>query len=257
MMNFFLIGNPVSHSFSADYFNRKFADRGIASHYDLCRLDSIRELPDLIAGYEDALGGFNVTAPYKQSVRPFIDRLTTEASKTGSINCVRREKDGSLTGHNTDVEGFISLLEENAPWPLEGRKALVLGGGGVVGAVLTAFEKKRIDAVVAMRDPKKFGNAHPRFNPPLKRLDTLSINDILEVDMIVNCTPLGTAPDVRTAPAIPYEYIQPRHLCLDLVYNPAETTFSRICKAHGAKTATGLRMLESQAEAGWRFWNER
>ena len=255
-MKYFLIGRPLSHSFSAAYFNRKFSELGIDSHYDLCPLERIEELPALIDSYGEELRGFNITAPYKQEVIKYMTTLTPEATRAGSVNCVRRESDGSLTGHNTDVEGFIELLKENLPWPIEGRRALVIGGGGVVGAVLAAFESLGIDACVAMRDPSKFADAHPQFKLLLLELSKLTKEDILGVDIIVNCTPLGTAPNVKTAPAIPYEYIQKRHLCLDLVYNPEQTTFSRICAAHGATAATGMKMLTAQAEAGWKFWNQ-
>lgn len=279
-MKYFLIGTPLSHSFSATYFNKKFTECQIDSQYLIHELDSIDRLPKLIDRYGEELGGFNVTAPYKQAVIPFVDRLTEDARKARSVNCVRREKDGSLTGHNTDVEGVGILLDKTptvsvsqvniakrCPYNVvaEGRRngvpkvrrALVLGGGGVVGAVLTALEERGILPTVVMRDPSQFPLRYPQFSPGLKRFDELGLEDILKADIIVNCTPLGTFPEVNRAPDIPYEYIQPRHICLDLVYNPEQTVFTRICKAHGARVSSGLPMLIGQAEAGWKFWNEK
>ncbi len=253
---YFLIGRPLSHSFSADYFNRKFADEGIDAHYFLHELTDISELPSLVERYGEALRGFNVTAPFKKSVLPYLSRLTPEATEAGSVNCVRRDKDGALTGHNTDIAGFLSLLEESAPWPLENKKALVIGGGGVVGAVIAALRKRKIKPVVTVRTPEKFLREYPDFEGEVKEIASLGKDDILDVDLIINCTPLGTFPNVRTAPDIPYEYVQPRHLCLDLVYNPEHTTFTRICAAHGATVASGLPMLLKQAEEGWSFWND-
>ena len=254
-MMYFLIGKPLGHSFSADYFNRKFHEEDIDALYVPEELVTIGELPGLLERYGDGWQGFNVTAPYKQEVIPFLDSMTDVARDAGSVNCVRREKDGSLTGHNTDVEGFGSLLRNNAPWDLAGRRALLIGGGGVGGAVLAALSAEGIGAKVMTRDPDKFRERYPAYKSEILMLDRQAKDAILETDIIINCTPLGMFPDVRSAPSIPYEYIQPRHLCLDLVYNPADTLFTRICSAHGATAVSGLEMLVGQAEAAWRFWN--
>lgn len=256
-MNYFLIGHPLSHSFSADYFNRKFEDNGIDSHYDLCEIKEISELPNLLRTYGDSLTGFNITAPFKKEIMSFVDILTPEAIKSEAVNCVRKEADGTLTGHNTDIEGFIKLLENNSPWSLEGRKALIIGGGGVVGAVIAALEIKKIGVIVTVRNPEHFRNNYPDRNIKVIKMDSLTKEDILDSDIIVNCTPLGTYPEINNAPPIPYEYIQKRHLCLDLVYNPKETVFTKICSAHGASCASGMDMLIGQAEAGWKFWNKQ
>ncbi len=256
MKHFFLIGKPIGHSFSANYFNEKFEREGIDARYDLRELDSIEELPSVIKEYGEDLIGFNITAPYKLAVILYLDALTSEAKRAGAVNCVRRNRNGELIGHNTDVAGFLALLEKNLPRPAGVKKALILGGGGVVGAVMTALEKRGFTYSVAMREPSKFKEAHPGFDPEVKEFSKLTMDDILDVDIIINCTPLGMEPNVKSAPPILYEYIQPRHVCLDLVYNPRETVFSKICAAHGAKTATGLLMLTAQAEEGWKFWDE-
>ena len=73
--------------------------------------------------------------------------------------------------------------------------------------------------------------------------------------MIVNCTPLGTFPNIHEYPAIPYGFITENHLLFDLIYNPVETEFLKQGKTKGAKTTNGLRMLELQAEKAWEIWN--
>ncbi len=104
------------------------------------------------------------------------------------------------------------------------------------------------------RNPAKVHERYPGLKNEVLLLDRQAKDAILDADIIVNCTPLGTAPDTNKTPDIPYEYIQPRQLCLDLVYNPSNTLFSRLCAAHGARTATGLQMLIRQAEDAWKFW---
>ena len=85
--------------------------------------------------------------------------------------------------------------------------------------------------------------------------DALNKDIMAEHTVIVNCTPLGTYPNVDTCPDIPYKYISSRHLLYDLVYNPAQTLFLQKGEARGATVKNGLEMLHLQAEAGWQIWN--
>ena len=73
--------------------------------------------------------------------------------------------------------------------------------------------------------------------------------------IIINCTPLGTFPEIDTCPAIPYKSINSNHLLFDLIYNPAETLFLTKGKERGASIQNGLEMLHLQAEASWEIWN--
>ena len=73
--------------------------------------------------------------------------------------------------------------------------------------------------------------------------------------LIVNCSPVGTFPNVNEAPQIPYEFVTTEHFLYDLVYNPAETEFQKRGKAKGAQTMNGLDMLKMQAEKAWEIWN--
>lgn len=255
MTEYFLIGNPLGHSFSADFFNRKFEREGINARYSLCELKSIDGLPEHLASLGEGWRGFNVTAPYKQSVIKFLSRLTAEARSAAAVNCVRCEADGTLTGHNTDCAGFETLLKANAGTDLEGCSALVIGGGGVVGAILEVLRKNGVVPAIMTRTPARFIERYPDWNIKIMPLDRQNRKAILEADIIINATPLGTFPDINSAPDIAYEYIQPGHVCLDVVYNPEDTLFCRICSAHGAKTASGMPMLVAQAEEAWKFWN--
>jgi shikimate dehydrogenase len=73
--------------------------------------------------------------------------------------------------------------------------------------------------------------------------------------IIINCTPLGTHPNMEDCPNIPYDGISNKHLLYDLIYNPSETKFLKLGKSKGANTCNGLKMLEYQAEKAWKIWN--
>ena len=85
--------------------------------------------------------------------------------------------------------------------------------------------------------------------------ELLSKKGIGEYQIIINCTPLGTFPDVTKCPQIPYDQITSNHLLLDLIYNPEETLFLKQGNKKNATTLNGLEMLSLQAEKSWEIWN--
>lgn len=243
MIRYGLIGKPLSHSFSQRYFTERFQREGRADHrYDLFELDAVEELPALIRD-TPGLNGLNVTIPYKRSVMPLLDETDRTASAVGAVNTIRI-RNGRTSGHNTDVEGFRSVLTPL----LEGRKprALVLGSGGASRAVAIVLRELGIRFRVVSRDPHQGDLTYEHVEPIVVDVCTL----------IINTTPLGMHPDVTGMPLLPYEAIGPRHLLFDLVYNPAETRFLAEGAKRGARTCNGLAMLHAQAEASWRIWSE-
>ena len=242
-----LIGYPLSHSFSAAYFARKFADENIAdSDYQLFPITGISELSDLLVSRPELLG-FNVTIPYKIAVLPFLHQLSAEARAVGAVNCVKVERSGAdvkLTGHNTDIFGFReSLLPLLKP---HHKKALVLGTGGAAKAVCYTLKQLDINITLVSRKSDEAGVlTYPQLSP-----DVLS--DHL---LIINTTPAGMYPKTETCPEIPYQYLTRDHILYDLVYNPTETLFMKKGLAAGAVVSNGLRMLELQAEKSWEIWN--
>lgn len=247
---FGLIGHPLGHSWSAEMFGRKFAAEGIDARYDLYPLSSISEFLPLV-GDRPSLAGLNVTIPYKREVIQLLDTLTPEAEEAGAVNAVRivRGTDGAvirLDGHNTDIAGFSKsvgpLLEDFAGAE---RKALVLGTGGASAAVCVGLRNLGWTPVLVSRRPAEGVMTYSDLTPEAVTAHRL----------VVNTTPAGMFPKTDTAPPFPFEYLSSRHLCFDLIYNPEETIFMRIARAHGCRVKGGIEMLRLQAEAAWTFWN--
>lgn len=237
-----LIGTPLSHSFSQQYFTDKFHREGLSDHhYDLFPLASVDELPALLSSAPE-LRGLNVTIPFKQSVIPFLQQVDPLAAAVGAVNTIRIA-DGLLAGYNTDVEGFrrtlLPLLNGAKP------RALVLGSGGASRAVVFVLKELGIRFRVVSRSRER-GDMTWELLEPI-------VVDVCR--LIINTTPLGMYPDVGTLPPVHYDSIGPKHVLIDLVYNPEETLFLREGKARGATVANGMVMLEAQAEASWRVWN--
>lgn len=234
-----LIGKTLSHSFSKTFFEEKFRREGISDYsYDLFEIPEIQQITDFIRQHPD-LKGFNVTIPYKQTIIPFLDELSQEAATIGAVNAVLVKRNGNqvLTkGFNTDAEGFLRSID-GYPMP---SKAMVLGTGGAAAAISYVLENHGCACTFVSRDPKR-GLPYSALTPELVR----------EHPLIVNCTPLGTSPNINEKPDIPYEGISGGHYLYDLVYNPSETAFLKEGIQRGAMTQNGLAMLHAQAEAAW------
>ncbi|MCC6461711.1 MAG: shikimate dehydrogenase [Saprospiraceae bacterium] len=270
MRLFGIIGHPLGHSFSQQYFTEKFAREGITdARYEKFPLPDIAALPELIA-QQPALCGLNVTIPHKESVIGYLDALDETARAVGAVNVVRIDQ-GRLTGFNTDVVGleqslrpllppfqvpaippgyFVSPLD--GPWPEElfqpqQPKALILGTGGAAKAVAYVLRKLGIGYLLVSRRPD--GSSEIGYGDLKKQ-----IRD--EPLLMFNTTPLGTYPDTDHCPDIPFERLGPKHLVYDLVYNPPETLLLQRAKARGAAIKNGLEMLQLQAEAAWGIWQQ-
>ena len=243
MREFGLIGKTLKHSFSQKYFEEKFKREQITdASYSLFELTDIKQLTEFIR-QRPQLVGFNVTIPYKQQIIPYLDELSEEAAAVNAVNTVVIEHVGGqiLTkGHNTDIIGFReSLREVDLP-----KQALVLGTGGAAAAVTYVLENLGCRCTAISRDPQR-GLPYSALNADIIR----------QHKFIVNCTPLGTYPNINEKPDIPYEGLSGEHFLYDLVYNPSETAFLKEGILRGAKVQNGLQMLHTQAEASWRIWN--
>ncbi|RXR30661.1 shikimate dehydrogenase [Flavobacterium piscinae] len=239
-----LIGKNISYSFSKKYFNDKFEKEELTGcFYENFDLQAINQFPKIIRENPN-LRGLNVTIPYKEKIIPYLDKLDENASKIGAVNCIKITKKGKIKGYNTDYYGFKKSLE-----PLlqsHHQKALILGTGGASKAVAFALEKLGILYTFVSRSKKE--NA----------LDYKYINATTfdNYQIIINCTPLGTHPNVEEFPPILYEFFTKEHIAFDLIYNPEETEFLKRAKAKNAVTKNGYEMLVFQAEKGWKIWNK-
>lgn len=239
-----IIGKPLGHSLSADYFRSKFAREGVldSKDYRPFELESIDLLPELLS-LHPTLHGLNVTIPYKQAILPYLHTISPEAKRIGAVNCVRICNDGRLEGHNTDYEGFGAALEKF----LQGErpKALVLGTGGASRAVQTFLADNGYDFMTVSHS----GRGDISY-------DSLTADMVAERRLIINCTPLGMSPNVEQCPALPYEALTADHFLFDLIYNPATTEFLRRGQRQGAAVCNGQGMFVAQAEASWRIFGK-
>lgn len=242
---FGLLGRNISYSFSRKYFSEKFKNLGIKNNvYKNFDIKSIEDFPSVLKNTK-YLKGLNVTTPYKQEVFKYLDKIDKTARKIGAVNTIKITKKGNLKGYNTDAFGF-----ENSLMPLLKKhhtRALILGTGGASMAVAFVLKKNGIKFKFVSRNPKKKKEIS---------YDDLSREVMMKHLIIVNCTPLGTSPNIEKSPNIPYQYLAEQHVLYDLIYNPSKTTFLSHGEAKGAMIKNGLEMLELQAEESWKIWTK-
>lgn len=243
MIRYGLIGYPLTHSFSKRYFTTRFEELGISDQfqYEIYEIESPDQMRTLFQQDPD-LRGLNVTIPHKLGVMPLLDDLDESAKRVGAVNVIKRTDQDQLIGFNSDWYGFQTSLRQAS----QGKalsKALILGYGGAAKAIEVALEDEGIHVYRVSRQDGADRISYDQANVLLP-----------EIQLIVNCTPLGTYPNVTTYPPIDYSKLNSQHLLFDLVYNPEETEFLKRGKAQGATIQNGYDMLVYQAERSWDIW---
>ena len=237
MIKYALLGKSLSHSFSEQYLSEKFFKEGIKNtEYINLELDNLNNLKDKIK--ELNLSGFNVTIPYKIEIISKLDFISNQAKTINAVNTVK-VIEGKLHGFNTDVIGFTKSI---SPLLNKRRKALILGNGGSSKAIQFALQKLNISWKVVSR------NTDFDYRQITKKI-------IDSVEIIINCTPLGTYPKIEEYPQLPYNLLNSKHLLYDLVYNPKQTKFLTFGLANNCSIKNGEEMLVLQAEESWEIWN--
>ena len=245
MQKYGLIGYPLGHSFSRNYFNQKFESENIDAQYLNFEIPSIKDFKEVLKENPE-LNGLNVTIPYKEQVIPYLDDLDEDARQIGAVNVIKFKKGmfgkTKLIGYNSDVIGFKQSIE---PLLTEThRKALVLGTGGASKAVSYGLKQLGIEPTLVSRTKKNGCLTYAELTPEI----------MAEYTVIVNTTPLGMFPHVDACPDIPYACLTPFHLLYGLPYIPDTTLFMRKGQEHGAVVKNGLEMLLLQAFAAWGIW---
>ncbi len=221
MKKFGLIGRVLGHSFSP-IIHSMLADY----EYKLYEVEPYK-LDDFL--HETDCDGFNVTMPYKIDVMRSCEELSDRAKLIGCVNTMTRTPDGSWRGDNTDWDGFLALLGDDAK-TMVGRPAIILGSGGGAHTVRSVFSSCGIPHTVISR--KGYDN-----------YDNLEKH--ADAEIIVNSTPLGMYPKNGKA-AIDLRKFPKCRLVIDLVYNPSRTALLLQADELGIPARGGLLMLAGQ-----------
>ncbi|MCZ0937138.1 MAG: shikimate dehydrogenase [Caldilineaceae bacterium] len=256
-----LFGWPVTHSISPQMHNAAFVARQMNWRYLAFAVPPERVSEAVAALPALGLRGVNVTVPHKQAVMPHLQHWTPAAEAIGAVNTIVVEKDGQLTGDNTDGAGFIADLKAHNVEP-EGRRALVIGAGGSSRAVVYGLAEAGVESVMILNRTveKAVGLAATMQSYfPEIRVDSAAFPDDVtgsaqDANLIVNCTSLGMEPRIEGLPWEENVEFREDQIVYDLVYNPAMTRLLQLASTDGATAIGGLGMLVYQGAIAWEKW---
>lgn len=241
------MGDPVSHSLSPLLHNAIYADQGVDAVMLAFGNPSIEKLIAAMRALPIHLAA--VTMPHKQTIMPLLDLIDSVAQDIGAVNTVVN-REGKLTGYNTDVVGIAEALRGVA---LKGSNALLIGAGGAARTVAYLLQREGANMFVANRDRAQAEELIRSFGGVFMEAGELGKTPF---DVIVNATPVGMKPNVDTTP-FREEYMQKGSAVFDLVYSPLETKLLASAKRRGARAISGLTMFLAQGLEQEHLWLQR
>jgi len=243
MKSYGLLGKAISYSFSPNYFKDKFEKLNLENYsYQLVDVENLNNIRSIITSL--GIHGFNVTTPYKIDIIQYLDEIDDSANQVGAVNCVKIIGDQWI-GYNTDGFGFRQMIKPFLEQKHE--RAFILGKGGASLAVYSVLESLGVQCFFVRRTAEE-----------PNELEYSQLNEFMmtQIQVIVNCTPIGTYPNIEEKPEIPYLGLNENHFLIDLVYNPEESAFLKAGKKQGSMILNGYDMLVWQAEKSWEIWNQ-
>ena len=248
MKKYFVIGNPINHSLSPKLHNYWLKQNNINAVYEKIKLEE-NEIENFIYKIKkQEISGCNVTVPFKKTVIPFLDKLSSEAEDTQSVNTICFHN-GDLVGHNTDIRGFQAAIK-SLNYKVKDKKILILGAGGVVPSIIFALNKmEALKITVSNRTYKRAKNLKSQFN----EINIVNWGEFPDFDMIINATSLGLNNE-----AINLDTLNTRNgkLFYDVIYNPSETNFLKKGKSLGNQIENGKLMFIYQAFEAFKLWHD-
>ncbi len=248
MKKFLVIGNPIEHSLSPKLHNYWIKKNNLDAIYG--KLEAYdNDLSELCKSIKKGdLEGLNVTVPFKKSIIPHLDILSSNALRTQSVNTVSLSK-GNLVGDNTDINGFeLSIRKLN--YDISDKIVLILGAGGVVPSIIFSLLRMKVSKIfLSNRTKTKAENLKNLFN----EINVMDWGDLPNFDMIINATTLGLNKVDKFG--IDFSQAGQNKLFYDVIYAPFQTEFSEAGNAQGNSIENGLNMFLFQGQQAFNIWH--
>lgn len=230
-----VIGDPINHSLSPNMHNLGYIALGIDKDnlFIPVRVRN-KNLKKFIEAVKTlGVNGISVTSPHKETIINYLDNLDNDAKEIGSVNTILN-KEGKLSGYNTDWIGAITALEKRIS--LKGKKVAIIGAGGAARAIVYGLIKKGARVKIFNRSVDKASKLAKEF----KAESGKNIEEIKDCDIIINATSLGMNEDKSP---VDKKLLNKHQIVLDVVYSPKETTFIIDAKEKGVEVVYGYEML--------------
>lgn len=257
-----LMGYPARHSFSPfihNYFFNKYKINSVYLSFEILPIDFKTAFS---GAHKLGFSGINLTMPFKEEVLNYIEELDEDAKTIKAVNTIKFDKEKKIIkGFNTDINGFMKSLDDNY-FKWDESNCLVIGAGGAAKSSIYALIKKKVKSIyIYNRTIDRAYEIKSLFkeikNNKLIILKELNIAPINEINLIVNCTPIGMGEnnilDDNTIP-IPLDWNLNKKYVFEMVYNPVYTSLVKKSIKDGAKVIFGTEMLLNQAAFSFEIW---
>jgi 3-dehydroquinate dehydratase / shikimate dehydrogenase len=245
---FGVIADPVGHSLSPHVHNAAFQAKGIDAVYVPFRVPGdaldqfMKDAPRM------GIKGLSVTIPHKESIARHLTKVDPAVKSIAAVNTVVFEG-SEVLGYNTDYNAAMDCLEYTIgdiganPSPLNGKRVLVLGAGGVARPIVYGLRKRGALTTIASRTMSRAERLALAFDAKAVDWEGRHRGNF---DILINCTPIGMHPNVDESP-IQKTFLKPAMLVFDTVYNPESTLLVKDARSRNCGVITGVEMFVRQA----------
>ena len=249
MKKFFVIGNPIDHSLSPKLHNYWLKKNNIDGTYEKKQLNE-SDLESFIGKIrEGEIEGANITVPFKNTVVPFLDQLTSSAKDSRSVNTIFKENN-KVIGHNTDIGGF-ELALKYINYDVKNKKIFILGAGGVVSSIILALKNMSAGKIILSNRTKEKAK---HLKNLYSNIEIIDWGEVVDFDMIINATSLGLKDNDEIK--LDYSSFGPDKFFYDVIYNPNQTKFLLNAKKYGNRIENGKMMFIYQAHQAFTVWHK-
>ena len=256
-----LIGNPVGHSISPVIHNSLAQLMDMNMVYTTFKVEKGDVVTAVNGAYALNILGLNVTVPHKQAVMESLVDIDPLAKAIGAVNTLVRTDKG-YKGYNTDILGLErELIDEGVV--LLGSRCVILGAGGAARAIAFLCAKSGAKEIYMLNRTKEktydiAKAVNDYFGKECIKTMLISEYDKLEADdyVVIQTTSVGLYPNVDDVVIDDEAFYKKVKVGVDIIYNPSETRFMKMCKNAGKPACNGLKMLLYQGVAAYELWND-
>jgi 3-dehydroquinate dehydratase/shikimate dehydrogenase len=239
-----VVGSRASISLSPAMQNSALHAKHVNAIYLPCETSKLDDFLALARRLN--FSGFSVTMPYKTAIIRKLDWVEPLAAEIQACNTVAVQR-GKWTGWNTDAAAVVDVLAKRLR--LAGSRVLVLGAGGAARAAAYALRAEGAEVFISAR---RESAARRLARGISARVIPWGGTDGLDVDIVINATPVGMSPQVD---ALPTDLARLRtRVVFDMVYHPFETRLLADARRRGLTAISGLEMLVAQGARQFEIW---
>lgn len=249
-----ILGFPAKHSLSPVTQNAAFKAADIDAQFGVFEVKGPDLAEFLQAVRHEPISGLAVTAPHKQAVMKFLDEIQEDAENIGAVNTVVNQG-GFLHGYNVDFIGIVKALEQ-VVGSLNGRKVVILGGGGAARSAVYGMIKAGADVEVYNRSMEKAVEIAEKFSKMFSvEIKSGGLEEIVGGDILIQTTSIWIAnPEAKCEDLISQDVVGRFEVVMDIIYKPLVTPLLEIAGELGKKTISGDKMFISQAFEQFKLW---